>query len=90
MVFILKKQRLCLCFVQIDKAVEIMGYWLGLEFLALILRFNPVLMAVNLGALACWGMMRRKDTTKNRRNFFVAFTIWCITGFVFGVLEFYK
>ena len=76
--------------MQIDKAVEIMGYWLGLEFLALILKFNPVMMGVNLGALAFWGMLRRKDTAKNRRNFFVAFTVFCITSFTFLILDFYK
>ena len=77
------------CYAPIDKAVHIIGYWLGLELIGQYFAFNPITLTLNLGALAAWGLQHRKDTAKNRRNFFVMFTIWMIVSFVFAIMNWY-
>lgn len=68
-----------------------MGYWLGLELLGrLAADRNPISLVATLVALAFWGLLHRKDTLKNRRNFFVVMTAWIIIAFTFGMMEAYK
>ena len=81
---------MCCFYFTIDKAVEIIGYWLFIELLGQYFYVNPILIIVNLGAIAFWGLMHRKDSEKNRRNFFYAFTIWMLTAAVFAIMEGYK
>ena len=87
-----KKQRLCFCYLPIDKAVHVIGYWLGIELLFQLISYrNPVLVPATLTALAFWALMHhRKDTLKNRRNFFYVFTAWLCIGGTFAMLEAYK
>ena len=84
------KTRQCFFLVPIEKGVEYMGYWLGIELVAqIMLTWNPVLFITNLIALAFWGMMKRKDTAKNRRNFFYTVSIWVSAFFIYFTMNWY-
>ena len=68
-----------------------MGYWLGLELLGQLGVYrNPILLLMTIAALSFWGLMYRKDTQKNRRNFFYVFSLWLLVGSVFAMMEAYK